>query len=312
MAEDRNNHITGARSPEPNTEEGAVLGELIANRELFKDAYTSIDELRQYTPQDVKRMIGLLPQESQNALAQFGNLDILHENSAGDRYLVNDKDELTEFHYANGHGMPEQSFHDIQYKNGQVENFTLNGDRWTRGDSAWTNQKGESLNLGTVSFDQSGLNATGSDGGRFLVPERNYQTEAGDQYQLNANGKMSGYSYRDQEGNEVHGYRNIEYGTDGKVSSFTATDGRQYHRIGTIRRDIVDDGVEDYWVRENDVTGRKPRYQLGEVTVDEQGLHATGPDAISHIYQPMVIATGRESILAEARELIRRRSPWKL
>lgn len=47
---------------------------------------------------------------------------------------------------------------------------------------------------------------------------------------------------------------------------------------------------------------------LGDITVDAQGIHATGSDAIHQIYQPLVIATRRESIFAEARALIQGRS----
>lgn len=162
MSDNHQNEITESWSPIANNEEAAVLNVLNAGYDaLYDAAYTTIDELRQYTPQGLKDLLSGYTPESQSALAEFGNLDIQYENASGDQYLANGEDQITEFTYQDKAGKQTQSFEDIQYNNGQVESFTLNGDKWTRGDSAWTNQKGESLNLGTVSFDKSGLNATG-------------------------------------------------------------------------------------------------------------------------------------------------------
>ncbi len=299
------NSITGGFSETATSDETQLLQTLNQGWELFEEAYTTIDEMRQLTPAELDtRLNGDVSEQGLEMLSGFA---INFENTYGDTYSPNNKGQVEEFTYAGTDGNPGKTFSNIKYNGNDVNSFTTGGDTWTLGaDGKWSNQLGVKQDFGAVTFDKNGMVAAGADAASLHVPTRTFKNSAGDNYQKNVDGRVAQYSYCDENGNEVMSYSNIQYNENGDVVAFADNDGNEWQRQPADPTSPFEaDRNGGGWGTSNAIDGSSARSpaDLGDVTFDENGIHGTGESSIHHIYAPLIRATRRDAIVREFRSM---------
>lgn len=152
-------------------------------------------------------------------------------------------------------------------------------------ESAAKTVSGNSTEQGVLDFSANDPLAQGdgaagqsqeSDFDNFLVLGKSAD---GQEYQLEVNtqGEIEAIGYKDEDGNE-HRLSDIKRDQDGNVIGFTDQEGKVWEKLPA--EDSCSPGASA-WTYKNEETGETPMctVDLGNVTIDNHGIHADGREA---------------------------------
>jgi hypothetical protein len=114
------------------------------------------------------------------------------------------------------------------------------------------------------------------------------KNEKGNIFQRDKAGNVSEFTYNDADGNPKISFGNITRDDQGNINGFKDSDGNVWQKLPADPTSVFEAERNGGWVYENEKTGEAPRspIDLGNVTIDQDGVHAEGRNSKRYLGIP--------------------------